>query len=73
VIFVTSEGPRMLTHREQEIVRLLCEGGLSNKEIARKLNISDGTIKVHLHNIYQKLEIKNRTTLVRLWSMMAQA
>ncbi len=34
--------------------------------IARQLNISHGTIKVHLHHIYQKLEINNRTVLARL-------
>jgi two-component system nitrate/nitrite response regulator NarL len=40
--------------------------GLSNKEIGRRLNISDGTIKVHLHHIYEKLEISNRTALAAL-------
>lgn len=54
-----------LTEREREIVRLVSEG-LSNKAIARQLNISHGTIKVHLHHIYQKLEINNRTVLARL-------
>jgi two-component system, NarL family, nitrate/nitrite response regulator NarL len=51
-----------LTERERQIVRLVSEG-LSNKEIGRRLNIANGTIKVHLHNIYQKLEISNRTLL----------
>jgi two-component system nitrate/nitrite response regulator NarL len=37
--------------------------GLSNKGIGRVLNITDGTIKVHLHNIFRKLEISNRTVL----------
>jgi two-component system, NarL family, nitrate/nitrite response regulator NarL len=55
----------LLTEREREIMRLVSEG-LSNKAIARRLNISDGTIKVHLHHIYQKLEINNRTVLARL-------
>ena len=54
-----------LTEREREIVRLVSEG-LSNKAIARQLNISHGTIKVHLHHIYEKLEINNRTVLARL-------
>jgi DNA-binding NarL/FixJ family response regulator len=40
--------------------------GLSNKEIGRRLDISDGTIKAHLHNIYDKLAINNRTALVAL-------
>ena len=55
----------MLTDREREIMRLVSEG-LSNKAIARRLNISQGTIKVHLHHIYQKLEIDNRTVLAAL-------
>ena len=54
-----------LTQRERQVMRLVSEG-LSNKEIGRRLNIVDGTIKVHLHNIYQKLEIGNRTVLATL-------
>ena len=56
---------KVLTHREREIMRLVSEG-LSNKAIARRLNISHGTIKVHLHHIYEKLEINNRTVLAAL-------
>jgi two-component system nitrate/nitrite response regulator NarL len=56
---------KVLTDREREIMRLVSEG-LSNKAIARRLNISHGTIKVHLHHIYQKLEINNRTVLAAL-------
>jgi RNA polymerase sigma factor (sigma-70 family) len=55
----------VLTDREREITRLVSEG-LSNKAIARRLNISQGTIKVHLHHMYQKLEINNRTALAAL-------
>ena len=44
----------------------LVSEGLSNKEIGRRLNISDGTIKVHLHHIYEKLKISNRTALAAL-------
>ena len=55
----------VLTERERQIMRLVSEG-LSNKEIGRRLNISDGTIKQHLHHIYQKLEISNRTVLAAL-------
>lgn len=46
-------------------MRLVSEG-LSNKEIGRRLNIADGTIKVHLHHIFQKLDISNRTVLAAL-------
>lgn len=55
----------MLTDRERQIVRLVSEG-LSNKEIGRRLKVADGTIKVHLHHIFRKLEINNRTTLATL-------
>src|SRR6202140_3438827 len=55
----------VLTNREHQIMCLVSEG-LSNKEIGRRLNISDGTIKVHLHHIYEKLEIRNRTALAAL-------
>lgn len=62
----SSENVRtMLTERERQIMRLVSEG-LSNKEIGRRLNIADGTIKVHLHKIFQKLEISNRTVLAAL-------
>ena len=54
-----------LTSREREIVLALAEG-LSNKGVGRRLNISEGTVKVHLHNIYQKLGVKNRTALAAL-------
>ena len=55
----------LLTDREREIMRLVSEG-LPNKAIARRLNISQGTIKMHLHHMYQKLEINNRTALATL-------
>jgi len=64
-IAITENVLAVLTDRERQIMRLVSEG-LSNKEIGRRLNISDGTIKVHLHNIYQKLEISNRTVLAAL-------
>ena len=55
----------VLTERERQIMALVSEG-LSNKEIGRRLNIAGGTIKVHLHHIFQKLEISNRTLLAAL-------
>jgi RNA polymerase sigma factor (sigma-70 family) len=55
----------VLTDREREIMCLVSEG-LSNKEIGGRLYISDGTIKVHLHRIYEKLKINNRTALAAL-------
>jgi DNA-binding CsgD family transcriptional regulator len=55
----------MLTERERQIMHLVSQGR-SNKEVGRQLKLSDGTIKVHLHHIYQKLAIHNRTALVAL-------
>ena len=49
-----------LTAKEVEIMKLLSEG-LPNKTIADKLLVSLGTLKWHLHNIYSKLQVKNRT------------
>jgi DNA-binding NarL/FixJ family response regulator len=54
-----------LTYRQRQIMRLVSQG-LSNKEIGRRLNIADGTIKVHLHHIFRKLDISNRTVLAAL-------
>jgi two-component system, NarL family, nitrate/nitrite response regulator NarL len=61
----TENALAVLTSRERQIMRLV-SAGLSNKEIGRRLNITDGTIKVHLHHIFQKLEISNRTVLAAL-------
>ena len=55
----------VLTGREYEIARLIAQG-LSNKHICRQLNISEGTVKVHLNNVYQKLGVPNRTALAVL-------
>lgn len=52
----------LLTDREIEITRAVANG-LRNKVIADKLHISEGTVKVHLHNIYQKLELDGRHAL----------
>ena len=54
-----------LTEREREIMHQI-SAGISNKEAARRLNVSEGTIKLHLHHIYHKLSIKNRAELVAM-------
>ncbi|CAM3050798.1 DNA-binding response regulator [Sphingomonas antarctica] len=54
-----------LTTRENDVARLV-SNGRRNKEIAHELGISEGTVKMHLHNLYQKLEIGSRTELVIL-------
>src|SRR5438874_444835 len=71
-IAVSDNALTVLTERERQIMRLVSEG-LSNKEIGRRLNIVDGTIKVHLHNIFQKLEIRNRTVLAALATRLPSA
>jgi len=54
----------VLTPREIVMVRMVARG-LRNKEIADKLSISEGTVKVHLHNIYEKLKVDGRLGLLR--------
>ncbi|MBI4287893.1 MAG: response regulator transcription factor [Chloroflexi bacterium] len=48
-----------LTPRESEILKLVAQGA-SNKEIATKLNIVEGTVKNHLHHVLEKLHLRNR-------------
>jgi len=48
-----------LSRRESEILQLVADG-LSNKDVAEKLFISDVTVKVHLRHIYEKLGVRNR-------------
>jgi DNA-binding NarL/FixJ family response regulator len=54
----------LLTAREIDIIRMIVEG-LRNKEIADRLFIGEGTVKVHLHHIYEKLGIDGRLALLR--------
>ena len=49
-----------LTEREIKILRLL-KAGLGNRELAQSLFLSEATVKWHLHNIFAKLGVKNRT------------
>ena len=56
---------RLLTGRELEVGRLVI-AGLNNKEIACRLFVSSGTLKVHLHRIYGKLGVANRQELIAL-------
>ena len=58
----TREVARVLTPREIEIVRMVA-AGLRNKEIADRLSISEGTVKIHLHHIYEKLHLNGRLEL----------
>jgi len=54
----------LLTPREMEVVRLVARGG-TNKEIAAELFIAEGTVKIHLHNVFEKTQVARRAELVR--------
>ncbi|PYR29289.1 MAG: DNA-binding response regulator [Acidobacteria bacterium] len=62
----TREVGHTLTPREIEIVQMVAHG-LRNRAIAERLAISEGTVKIHLHNIYEKLGIDGRLELM-LWA-----
>ena len=53
-----------LTPREYQVA-LMVGRGLSNKEVGRELGVSDGTVKLHLHSIFQKLGARNRYGLIQ--------
>ncbi|HEV2477863.1 MAG TPA: response regulator transcription factor, partial [Candidatus Dormibacteraeota bacterium] len=55
-----SEGVESLTERETSVLRLVAEG-MANKEIARRLSISEKTVKAHLNNVFTKLDVHSRT------------
>ena len=63
VQLINSRGQVMLTPREEQTVNLVTEG-LNNREIARKLNLKQNTVKKSLLRIYDKLGISNRVELV---------
>jgi len=54
-----------VSDREWEIIDFICQG-LSNKEIAGKLTLSEHTVKAHLNRIFRKLNIKRRSQLLSL-------
>jgi DNA-binding NarL/FixJ family response regulator len=58
-----NEWSKLLSPRERAVA-LLIAGGLSNKDIAHELGLSLGTVKVHVHNILHKLDLKNRYSLI---------
>lgn len=57
-----SPGSNALTPREAEVAAYV-SAGLASKEVARRLGLSEGTVKVHLGNIYRKIGVCNRTAL----------
>jgi two-component system, NarL family, nitrate/nitrite response regulator NarL len=53
----------VLTNREQQVADLASRGH-SNKFIAHSLDLAEGTVKVHLHAVFQKLDVRNRVELI---------
>ena len=60
---VDSDGANLLTKREEELVRLVADG-LSNRDIAHKLNLSEHTVKNYIFHIFDKVGVSNRVELV---------
>jgi len=58
----------VLTPRQREVKDLICARGLSNKQIARILRITDCTVKVHVSAILKIYKVKNRTQLALIGS-----
>jgi DNA-binding NarL/FixJ family response regulator len=56
-----------LTRREEDVLNLLC-AGLSNAAIARRLSLTEKTVKNHLNHIFAKLQVGNRTEAAMRWS-----
>jgi DNA-binding NarL/FixJ family response regulator len=61
--FESLDRPDPLTRRETEVLRLM-SGGYSNRQIARALNTSEGTVKNHASSIFSKLGVRDRTRAV---------
>ena len=53
----------MLSHREVEVVQLMASGS-ANKEIEAALSISESTVKTHVANIFQQVDVNDRTGAV---------
>jgi DNA-binding NarL/FixJ family response regulator len=58
-----SRGLRMLSERQRQVFALLARG-LSNKMIARELNVTEGTVKTHVATIFDVLNVHNRVSAI---------
>ena len=68
----TSERPA-LTERESEVLKLMSEGRTA-QNIGEELHLSEATVKTHLHNLYEKLEVSDRAAAVATamrWGLLA--
>jgi DNA-binding NarL/FixJ family response regulator len=61
-----SDPADLLSDREQEVLRLAA-AGLANKQIGRRLDITESTVKVHLGNIYRRIGVADRTSAA-MWA-----
>lgn len=61
--YKTKNKNNALTGRQQEVFNLIANRGLSNKQIARVLNISESTVKIHVSAVMKNLCVRNRTQL----------
>lgn len=66
-----STNPYSLTGRELQVLTQVCEGR-SNLNIAKRLGITEGTVKIHLSNSYKKLGVENRTQAIRIVERLEQ-
>lgn len=69
LLAMSPDGPRdpfeMLSGRERAVASL-AQRGLRNREIADELGLTEGTVKVHLHKVFEKLGVRGRTELILL-------
>ena len=61
---VATENPDALTDREKEVLELMVEGVTSNRKLAKRLGVSENTVKFHVRNILDKLRLHNRAEAV---------
>jgi DNA-binding NarL/FixJ family response regulator len=59
-----AEGAEPLTSREREVLELMVEGVTSNRRLAKRLGLSENTVKFHVRNILDKLRLHNRAEVV---------
>lgn len=59
-----AQEPDALTDREREVLELMVEGVVSNRRLAKRLNLSENTVKFHVRNILDKLRLHNRAEAV---------
>lgn len=60
----TKEGDEPLTSREREVLELMVEGVVSNRKLAKRLGLSENTVKFHVRNILDKLRLHSRAEVV---------